>query len=61
VILLAESGVSESLGRLVDSIIPVVSSILWIVAIRLVNRWLPKNKNIDDVDEDEERPDLPMK
>jgi hypothetical protein len=60
-VILAETGLSESLSRLVDSIIPVVSSIMWIVAIRLINKWLPKDRNRDDVDDDEDRPDLPMK
>jgi hypothetical protein len=62
VMLLSETGLSESLSRLVDSIIPVVSSILWILAIRLINKWLPKGpNNSDDDDDDEQRPDLPMK
>ena len=59
--MLAEVGLSESLSRLVDSIIPVVSSILWIVAIRLINKWLPKDKDQDELNEDEERHDPPMK
>lgn len=50
------SDVESSLDRLVDSLLPVIASITWIVAIRLVNRWLPKK----DDDDDEDRPDLPM-
>lgn len=62
--ILAEGNLDASLSRLVDSIIPVVSSIFWIVAIRLINRWLPKDNDDDEDDDndiDEKRPDLPMK
>lgn len=59
--MLAEVGLSDSLSRLVDSIIPVVSSILWIVAIRLINKWLPKDRDQDEIDDDEDRPNIPMK
>lgn len=51
--LLSES--EPPLDRLLDSLLPVIASIAWIIAIRLVNKWLPKGK-----DEDEEEPDLPM-
>ena len=49
------SDIESSLDRLIDSLLPVIASITWIVAIRLVNKWLPKNN-----EEDEDRPDLPM-
>ena len=52
------SDVEGSLDRVIDSLLPVLASITWIVAIRLINRWLPKDRDAED--EDEERPDLPM-
>lgn len=46
------SSLEGELTKLLDAIIPIVSSILWIIAIRLVNRWLPKPPSKDD-DNDE--------
>lgn len=48
--------IESSLDRLIDSLLPVVASIVWIVSIRLINRWLPKDRDKDD---DEDLPDLP--
>lgn len=55
------SETESALDRIIDSLLPVMASIAWIVSIRLVNRWIPKDKNSnDEVDDSEERPDLPM-
>lgn len=48
--------IESSLDRLIDSLLPVGASIVWIVSIRLINRWLPKDRDKDD---DEDLPDLP--
>lgn len=55
------SEVESAFDRFVDSLLPVFASITWIVAIRLVNRWLPKDKNKEDDNDDEDSlPDLPV-
>lgn len=50
--------VESAFDRFIDSILPVFASITWIVAIRLINKWLPKDR--DEEDEDDDLPDLPV-
>lgn len=50
--------VEGALDRFIDSILPVFASITWIVAIRLINRWLPKDR--EEEEEEEDLPDLPV-
>lgn len=50
--------VESAFDRFIDSILPVFASITWIVAIRLINKWLPKDR--DEEDEEEDLPDLPV-
>ena len=50
--------VESALDRFIDSLLPVMASVTWIVAIRLINKWLPKDK--DEEDEDDDLPDLPV-
>lgn len=52
--------VESAFDRLIDSILPVFASITWIVAIRLINRWLPKDREEEEEEEEEDLPDLPV-
>lgn len=54
------SDIEGSVDKVVDSLLPVISSIAWIVAIRLINRWLPRDSDKEKEEDAEERPDLPM-
>jgi hypothetical protein len=48
---MASDSLSESLIGFVDALVPIVTGLLWLLGVRLVNKFFPKNDKDDDEDQ----------